>query len=244
MAETQKRQIAYKINVIDLIEGRYVKEEGWEPNYVLIADGRKVSRINILAIVVSKQTGAGEYPDLMIDDGTGKISLRSFGGGIDFDQFNIGDLITVIGRPREFNEQKYLVPEIIKKTDDKKWIEIRKLELQLLRMKFSGSMFEKTTHENKNSKNYMDEEVVEESDDSSKKFNETDSVSVENIQKDSDNPYGLIMALIKSIDNGNGADLQEICIKSKLQNAEEVVTDLLKEGEIFEIRPGRLKILS
>ena len=54
MQESQRRQIAYKVKIGDLINGRYVREEGWQPNYIVIGDGRQVSRVNMIGIVVLK----------------------------------------------------------------------------------------------------------------------------------------------------------------------------------------------
>ncbi len=224
-----KRQIAHKITISDLNEGKYVKEEGWEPNYVAISDGRKVSRVNILAIVVSKTEDSADYRGLIIDDGSGKINVRAFGAETDFSAFSIGDMVMIIGRPREFNNQKYIVPEIIKKMENRKWIDVRKLELQIVRKKFSGVQFEKVR------KNDFEEEVVGEHEMVESKDETTADV---------ENPFPLVIGLIKAMDRGDGADIAEICIKSKLDNAEEIIMDLLKEGEIFEVRPGRVKILS
>ena len=55
MDKIQKRQVAYKTAISDILKADYVKEEGeWVPNYVKIGD-KKVSRVNILAVVVGKQ---------------------------------------------------------------------------------------------------------------------------------------------------------------------------------------------
>lgn len=225
-----KRQVAHKVTISDLNEGRYVKEEGWEPNYVAISDGRRVSRANILAIVVSKTEDNADYRGLVIDDGSGKINIRAFGAEIDFSAFNIGDLVIIIGRPREFNGQKYIVPEIIKKMENRKWIDVRKLELQIARKKFSGVQFEKVKQKD------FEEEIVGEDHDMIESKNETTA--------DIENPFQLVLSLIKAMDKGDGTDVAEVCIKSKLDNAEEIIMDLLKEGEVFEVRPGRVKILS
>ena len=236
--EPTKRQIAHKVTIGDINEGRYVKEEGWEPNYVIISDGRKVSRVNLIAVIVSKTDDDAGYQGIMLDDGSGKINIRSFGSEIDFKPFNIGDLVLVVGRPREFNNDKYLVPEIIKKLDDKKWIEVRKLELQIARKNNVGSMFEKEPP----IKNDFSEEVVEDSEVREGGLEIKPSKDTSFVEQD--NAYQIILSMIKSMDKGDGVDVNDLYIKSKLDNAEEVVMNLLKEGEIFELRPGRVKILS
>ena len=55
MADSQKRQIAYKIRIKDLISGEYIKEEGWDPNYIKTLNGINVSRVNLIGTVVAKE---------------------------------------------------------------------------------------------------------------------------------------------------------------------------------------------
>ncbi len=53
----------------------------------------------------------------------------------------------------------------------------------------------------------------------------------------------IIMRFIQQLDDGNGAPIEQIALKSKLPNAEEIIEQLLLAGDIFELRPGRVKIL-
>lgn len=201
MVNNIKRQIAYKVKIKDIINGEYVKQEGWKPNYVKTKHGN-VSRVNLLATVVTKN----EDGSFIIDDGSDKINARSFDtkvGG-----FEIGDVVLIIGRPREWNSQNYIVYEIVKKLEDKRWIKVRKLELD--RLKKNEIREEKVEQ--------VEEEVVE-------------------------NPYDKITDLIRELDVGEGADYHEVSIKSKLGDVDEILTSLLEQGEVFEVKPGRLKIL-
>jgi RPA family protein len=127
--DNQKRQIAYKVRIKDMITGNYIKEDGWEPNHVLLGNQLKVSRVNIIGTVVDKSANNG-FQSMLLDDGSGKISVRFFqefglAKGID-----IGNIVLMIGRIREYGPERYIVPEILKKIEDKKWAAIRKLELQ------------------------------------------------------------------------------------------------------------------
>jgi len=214
MEKSQKRQIAYKVKVNDILKGEYVKEEGeWVPNYIKIGD-KKVSRVNVMAVVVSKQNLENtSHQSLLIDDGSGKISIRSFEEQNNFDNIGIGDFVQVIGRPREYFNEKYIVSEILKKIEYPSWIEVRKLEL-------------KTKKEVKNKINIEKSELTE--------------VKEEKI---GDNINKRIFSLIKEIDMGEGADTQEIITKSNIKEAEEIIKKLLEQGEIFEIKHGKLKVL-
>ncbi len=198
--ESIKRQPAIKLKVNDLINGKYKKEEGWKPNYVTTSFG-KVSRVNIIAVLISKDP---EQNSFLIDDGSASINVKSFEEK-NFD-VNIGDVVLVIGKPREWNSQKYILPEIVKKIGDKRWVEIRKKELG-----------------NRN------EAIVE------------DKVEIE--EEIFESPYQKVLDIIKGLDSGEGADYQEVLAKARLLDGEKIITSLLEQGEVFEIRSGRLKIL-
>ena len=50
----QKRQVAYKVRIKEMIQGSYIRDSGWEPNHVLFGNGQKVSRVNIMGTIVDK----------------------------------------------------------------------------------------------------------------------------------------------------------------------------------------------
>lgn|SRR3989338_4997187 len=211
MDKIQKRQVAYKTAISDILKADYVKEEGeWVPNYVKIGD-KKVSRVNILAVVVGKQNIENtNYQGMLIDDGSGKISVRSFERS--FDLLNVGDFVLVIGRPREYFNEKYIVAEIARKMENPLWAELRKIEINKVAC--------------------TEEELAPVQEDAQ----EATPFSSETINQK-------IFELIREIDSGSGADTQEVITKSKMESAEDIITGLLERGEVFEIKPGRLKIL-
>ena len=52
-----------------------------------------------------------------------------------------------------------------------------------------------------------------------------------------------ILSIIKELDKGEGANIDDVINFSKTGNAEDIVQDLLLRGEIFEIRAGKLKVM-
>jgi hypothetical protein len=144
----------------------------------------------------------------MIDDGSANISLRLFEENKLFESVNIGDSVLVIGRPREFGTERYIVPEIIKKIEDANWIKLRKLELGSKEIK------------------------VEE-----KKIEVYDTVE-EVVEEDPD-----IISLIKKLDKGDGADFNDIVEKCGKEDGEKIINNMIKMGELFEIKPGKIKVL-
>ncbi len=211
-----KREIAYKVRVKDILDGRYVKEEGWTPNYILTADNRQISRVNIIGVVVSKNIDNFNY-SLILDDGSGRISVRGFEKSRGLEEIDIGDVILLIARPREYGNEKYLVSEIVKGVKDRRWVEVRKIELKKEIRIVEGVKQE----ERGEIKEEIEEEVI------------ADERSIP--QK--------IFSTIKDLDNGSGVEVEEIIKKIKSNDAEVIINNLLKEGEVFEVKPGRIKIL-
>jgi len=199
-----KRETAYICLISDIIQGNFVKAEGWNPSYVVTAIGN-LSRINLMGVLVSREDN-----DLVLDDGSGRIILRSFEEG-SLNEFNVGDFVTVIGRPRAYNEQKYIVPEIIKKTEPT-WAEYRKKQIEFLKR----------------------EQVPVRKENKVIAAEPTSPVA---------NQYQKIIEFIRDLDAGDGAEANEVAGRTGFPNAEMLILKLIEEGEIFEIKPGRLKIL-
>ena len=215
------RNTAKICNIKDLVNGEFIKKEGWDPSYVICNYG-KLMRINLLGVIVSKNSN-----DLVLDDGTSKIIVRNFINQIEQE---IGDLITIIGKPRLFNEELFVNAEIIKKVKNKKWIEYRK---KLLASRKKEQIEKESNYIEDSSEKEITEEKVSE-----KEFNEKKqeaSKEMSNTEK--------IISLIDKLDTGDGADLQKIISELNILNAEKLIQALMEEGEIFQVKPGRLKVM-
>jgi RPA family protein len=199
-----KREKAMICMIDDLLQGSFVRTEGWNPSYFSTEMG-DVSRANIMGVVVNKEPNGG----VLLDDGSGRILLRSFEENA-FAGVDTGDLVLVIGRPRIYNEQKYVLPEIIKKVDHK-WGEYRRLQLELLRKRV-------------------------------KRVKKAVAVSIKEAVPPV-NYFQKILEFIKDLDSGSGADAEEVIKRSGAPDADALIRKLIEEGEIFELKPGKLKIL-
>ena len=131
MAEPQfKRNIAYKFRIGDLLIGKPIFDS--ERFSFLELGNKKIVRVNIIGNIVDKYDSEGEkkYTFLKIDDGSGQISLKVFGDDVvKFSGFSQGQTIVVIGTLRNFNNETYISPEIMKELDTK-YLLIRKLEIE------------------------------------------------------------------------------------------------------------------
>lgn len=141
MPEIRKRETAYKIRIGDLLRGNPIFDQTpAEPGtqitnprllYLELGD-KKIIRINIIANVVDKFESQGEvkFANITIDDGSGQIRARVFSDNLDkFEDIVQGDTLVVIGLIRSYNQELYIIPEIIKKQDPK-YLLIRKLEIE------------------------------------------------------------------------------------------------------------------
>ena len=218
------RKTAYKVRLGELAKGTFVKREGWEPSYIVGKDGLEISRVNVIAMAVGLEQAGN--PSLIIDDGTGKMEVRAFGDSDPFKNIDVGTLALVIGRPREYNGEIFISPEIVTPLDNPKWAELRKKELgeaSLVEEKAKvPESVEVAPEQTTPPAEDLVEEVVDETD-------ETPSTKV----------YGLI----KSLDAGEGADVDKVIAESGVKDAEKIIANLLMEGDIFEVRNGRLKVL-
>jgi len=219
--DIRNRQISYKVWIKDLIKGNYIKREGWEPNYIETKDGKTISRVNIIGIVISKSDSGLNYHDITLDDGSESIPIRSFEEKDIFSDIGIGNILMIIGRPRKYGEVIYIVPEIIKKIKDPKWIELRKLELRKQGLATGKA----------------EEDIVE-------KVNAKDVIAEEGIPKDSEEVGPeKVYKLIKELDSGSGADIEELIKKSEIKDCEKIIKKFLEEGDIFEVTHGKVKVL-
>lgn len=221
-----ERQTAYITSIAALTSGSFIRPEAqMQPSYVKTKSGKNISRVHLIGVVVALSDMGNS--EITIDDGSGKILARSFENAAFFNGVELGDILRIIGKVRSFNEQVYLIPEIMKKITDKKFIALHKLLLE----KSSGGVI-------------GDSNPEEVGTDTSQ---ETGSAVVEEIAVDADDtvpasPFDKLVALIKKLDTGDGAAIEEI-LQQEGEESEKLLQHLLEMGEVFEIRPGRVKLL-
>jgi len=223
MEDTQKRQVAKKARISEILEGTYVRGEGWEPSYVLTKEGVRISRLNLIATIVSTTPGTPN-PSIMVDDGTGTMGLRPFEDMPSLKMLEIGDIVNIIGKPKEYGAERYVVPEIVRAVKNEGWVKVRQKELELSAGQTQITMPLTSTP-------------------AQKAAIPIEEIGIEEVVPQQENSFQKIYRLIRKFDSGEGAPIEEVIKAAGLHNAEEIVGELLKEGEIFEIKSGRLKIL-
>jgi len=130
MPEPIQRATAYKLRIGDVLSGKpFIENE--KLNFVELGD-KKILRVNIIANVIEKYVSEGEkkHISFVIDDASGQIKLRAFGDDVDaFKDIEQGNTLIVIGLLRQFNNEIYILPEILKPVDPR-YLLLRKLELE------------------------------------------------------------------------------------------------------------------
>ncbi len=68
-------------------------------------------------------------------------------------------------------------------------------------------------------------------------------IMVEIVGEESTLPRQKLVQLIKELDQGTGAPLEELMEKSPWKETEQLLEELLEKGEIFQNLPGKVKVL-
>jgi len=134
MAEIRKREIAYKVRIGEIMKGKpeITAVDGRERLNFVELGNRKLLRVNVMANVIDKYISEGEkrFASLTLDDATGQINVKTFGEDVQkFQEISQGQTLTIIGLLRIFNNEIYILPEIIKSVDPR-YLLIRKLEIE------------------------------------------------------------------------------------------------------------------
>jgi len=250
-----KRVTAVKTDIASVKSGRFVRQTGFNPSYILTALGQKLSRVRILASVVDGFISAdSRYATITIDDSTDTIRVKSFQDISLLQSLNKGDMIDVIGKIREYNGEIYITPEIIYRVEDPNLLLLRRVELQKQEREQEKKKKIVLDYQNKTAdidelkkvvkrKFGISEDDVESiiaSQDLSKRVDE-EQVD-EKLNKDNKDK---IIKLIEKIDSGNGCEYSTLISESGLDEntVEQIVNDLLNDGICFEPKPGIIKLL-
>ncbi|MBD3208822.1 hypothetical protein GF367_00190 [Candidatus Woesearchaeota archaeon] len=207
--QSVKRKTAYLCTIKDLQDGRYVRREGWEPNFFATTKGM-VSRARLSGVVVEQQGRS-----ITIDDGTGQLPLRVFDAPLP--AAAVGDPVMVIGRPRVYNKEPYMLIEILKRVSPR-WLHYFE------RSRSACASFIPPIPEVK----------------------EPAAQPKPQPPPGTAAPQGKaqqLVALIRELDAGDGAPADEVISKAGFDGAEQQLQSLITEGEVFELRAGKIKVL-
>lgn len=127
---TIKRATAYKLRIGDILAGKQIIN-GERFNFLELGN-KQVIRVNVVANIIEKyeSESASKYLSFTIDDASGQLRIKVFGDDVEkFLDISQGHTVMVIGKLRYYNNELYILPEIIK-IQDPRYLLVRKLELE------------------------------------------------------------------------------------------------------------------
>lgn len=227
-----QRKPAFKVWISDLSSGELLQEPGEFGMHYLTLKGNNVSRVNLIGNVVDVFFNPEKgFSSVAVDDGSGTVNVRAFKeDSVMLDGLKIGDMVTIIGRIREYNNDRYILPEIVKIISDPNWELVRKLEL----LKEHGLPKQQEIKQivEVRAENTIVAESI------------GGNVVVEEVGNVTSSTRGKILNLIEKADE-NGADHSFILGSLGLpeQEINNLLKELLSEGEIYQNRPGKYKVI-
>lgn len=106
--------------IVDLIEGKLIKEGEEQYRWALITtNGEKIYKARINGTIINKYFSPGSkekktFTTLTVDDGTDTIQLKAWEDQADYlNTFEIGNSVDVMGKPRQSDEEIYILPDTI-----------------------------------------------------------------------------------------------------------------------------------
>ncbi|HLD12271.1 MAG TPA: OB-fold nucleic acid binding domain-containing protein [Candidatus Nanoarchaeia archaeon] len=213
------RQVAHKVWLQQLWSSSFVDASADDAAFLLVGDA-KISRVNVLASVVEVYVNVEKkFSSLMLDDGSSTMRVKVFGHDMRlFDVVKLGSLVNIIGRVRKFNDELFIAPDVVRVVDNPNWELLRRVELLSIMGKFDRALPLRDLYQEIKDPVVVEHPVVE-------------SLSVR--QK--------VLSFIERVEEAAIAD----AIKEADTEVEghAVVKDLLKEGEIYQSRPGYVRVV-
>lgn len=239
----KKRLTAVKTRIDAIGKGKFVTQEGFNPSYVLAPSGQRLSRVRVLATVVDKFISEnGKFASLTLDDGTDTVRAKVFNALSLLDNVEKGDIVEIIGRIKEYQEEIYVLPEVVARLEDPnaellRVLEIREQERELGRRKELVLQYRSQVADASELVRMMKERFGIEQE-------EVEALLQEEPAK-ADSPKAEILKLVETLDVGEGCDYQELMQAAGIseESLDAAVNELLEEGLCFEPRPGKIRKL-
>ncbi|MBI2173467.1 MAG: hypothetical protein HYT73_04675 [Candidatus Aenigmarchaeota archaeon] len=242
----RKRITSVKTRISSIGGGKFVAQEGFNPNYVLSDAGERLSRVRVLATVVDKFVAeTGKFASVTLDDGTDTIRAKVFTTLSMLENISAGDTVDVVGRVKEYNEEVYLMPEILTKVSDPNFEILRELEIRKRESDVKKKRDIIISHKGQASDVEELVRMMTERYGMEKEFVESVLQSEAEEKPAMVDAKKAVVELIQSLDKGEGCDYAELISSSGLPENEvdSAVQSLLEEGTCFEPRPGKIRML-
>lgn len=261
MTALPERSTAAKLWIKDLINGRFIKaNQRFEPNVVVTPLNESVSRVRVLGTVVSRfMSEDGKYATITLDDATEIITVRAFREGVELlQEIKLGDIVDVVGKVKEYEGERYVNPESVRRVEDPNWELVRKLELALKEHALRGESItpsvspqETGAAETKEAAistttapqetGAVETKFVKEEPTEIRESAETKpEVEEEVVEED---PKMRLLEMIETLDKGEGVKYVTLLGESGLaeEKLTSVLQELMGEGEVYEPKIGKFR---
>jgi RPA family protein len=133
MAQMRERMTAVRASISDITNGLFSSDNG---PHVVSPFGVELRRVVVVGFVVSKfaregdDTGKKRFEGITLDDGSDTIGVKVWGEeeAAILEDVKESILVMVVGRVREYNEEVYLMPEIVKELTDPNFMSLHLME--------------------------------------------------------------------------------------------------------------------
>ncbi|TFG33061.1 hypothetical protein EU527_08815 [Candidatus Thorarchaeota archaeon] len=128
----RERMTAVRASISDIINGNYGEENG---PHVISPFGVELRRVVLVGFVVNKfnkdaSSEGKRFVSITLDDGTDTIRVKVWGeeDAALLDEVKENILALVIGKVRKYEDETYIVPEIVKEITDPNYMGLHLLE--------------------------------------------------------------------------------------------------------------------
>jgi len=133
MAQMRERMTAVRASISDITKGSFSDDNG---PHVVSPFGVELRRVVIVGFVVNKfyregdDTGKKRFESITVDDGTDTIGVKVWGeeDASMLEGVKESILALVIGKVRQYNEEVYLIPEIVRELTDPNYMSLHLME--------------------------------------------------------------------------------------------------------------------
>jgi RPA family protein len=152
MAQMRERMTAVRASISDITNGSYSDDNG---PHVVSPFGVELRRVVVVGFVIDKfyregdDSGKKRFESITVDDGTDTIGIKVWGEEdvSVLEGVKESILALVIGKVRQYNDEVYLIPEIVRELTDPNYMSLHLMERYKAVLNRSGISLPDTTEQ-------------------------------------------------------------------------------------------------